>query len=239
MLSQLLQHPAALADFQERVVTDGGAYWDDVTDRSDDLTASFERGKKSLARVFEIGATAPNDGVVTKAVPSELAKWPRGTGYRIWALASTGIAACLAVAVGWLAAREPAGPPVPKAQVAWGWGKPGGLAADQSNPKDYLRGLAASAEEWSQYQPTDPVGVGTRIAELRVGCTRLMHSAYGPLAPADKAWLLDHCRAWAKVLDGHQQALDAGTDPLTVRAGMDESVRAIAATLREKAKQVG
>jgi hypothetical protein len=41
------------------------------------------------------------------------------------------------------------------------------------------------------------------------------------------------------VLDGHQQALDAGADPLTVRAAVDEAVRVIAGTLREKAKRVG
>src|SRR5262249_52905345 len=99
----------------------------------------------------------------------------------------------------------------------------------------YLNKLADNVEEWSQYQPTDAEGVGTRIAELRIGCTRLMHSTYGPLNPADKAWLLDHCRAWAKLLDGHQQALDSGAEPLKVRGEVDETVRTIAATLREKA----
>jgi hypothetical protein len=65
-----------------------------------------------------------------------------------------------------------------------------------------------------------------------------MHSSYGPLSPVDKAWLLENCRAWAKVLDGHLQALDAGADPVAVRAEVDETVRAIAAALREKATQV-
>jgi hypothetical protein len=94
-------------------------------------------------------------------------------------------------------------------------------------------------EEWSLHQPGDAAGVGARIAEFRTGCTRLMHSTYGPLTRADRAWLLEQCRAWAKILDAHQQALDNGADPLAVRAEVDETVRAIAATLREKAKQVG
>jgi hypothetical protein len=50
---------------------------------------------------------------------------------------------------------------------------------------------------------------------------------------------LERCRAWARALDGHQQALDAGTDPLAVRAAVDETVREMAASLREKAKQIG
>jgi hypothetical protein len=243
VLRQLLRHPAKLAVFQEQIVTDGGAYWDEVLDRSDDLAGPVKRGKRALERMLAANTPPSNKKATPKiaprAVPSEATKRNGRPGYKNWAIVSTGIAACLAVAVGFLAGRGPGEPPVPKAQIAWGWGKPSGLAADQSNPKDYLNKLAANAEEWSLHRPSDPVGVGTRIAELRIGCTRLMHSTYGPLSPADKAWLLENCRAWAKTLDGHQQSLDAGADPVAVRAEVDETVRAIAVALREKAKQVG
>lgn len=236
-LGQLLRNPAALAELQERILTDGGAYWDAVLDASDELADAAERGRHGLDRVLAAG---PPSG--RPAVPSERAGRAAGRGYKLWAFASTGVAACLAVAVGVLAVRGPegpSGPAVPKAQLAWGWAKPGGLAIDESDPKAYLTRLAANAEEWSLHRPSDPAGVGTRIAEFRIGCTRLMHSSYGPLAPADKAWLLDHCRVWAKRLDAHQQALDAGADPAAVRAAVDETVREIAATLRGKAGQVG
>ncbi|HKB03430.1 MAG TPA: hypothetical protein VKD90_14500 [Gemmataceae bacterium] len=251
VLRRLLRHPAKLAAFQERIVTDGGAYWDEVLDRTDDLAGALRRGKRSLERVLSGDTPPSNNKAISKAGPKAIpndaprvvsfdARKRRGRrGYRNWAILSTGIAACLAVAVGFLAARGPGEPPIPKAQMAWGWAKPSGLAADQSDPKGYLNKLAANAEEWSLHRPSDPVGVGTRIAELRVGCTRLMHSTYGPLSPADKAWLLENCRTWAKILDGHQQALDAGADPVAVRTQVDETVRAIAAALREKAKQVG
>jgi hypothetical protein len=140
---------------------------------------------------------------------------------------------------GLLAGGGPGETRIPKAQIAWGFGKPGGTATDETTSKDYLNKLAANAEEWSLHRPSDPTGVGTRVAEFRLGCTRLMHSTYGPLSPADRVWLLDHCRTWAKLLDGHQQALDTGADPLAVRAAVDETVREMAATLREKAKQAG
>jgi hypothetical protein len=236
VLTQLLKHPAALAEFQERIVTDGGVYWDEVIDRSDDLSKSFKRGERSLDRILSADAPPPKQKQGTKA--SKAAAPIARRTYKTWAIVSTGVAACLAVAVGLLALRGPDDPGVPKSKIAWGWGKPSGLATDQRTPKDYLNKLADNVEEWSQYQPSDAEGVGTRIAELRIGCTRLMHSNYGSLAPADKAWLLEQCRAWAKLLDQHQQALDAGTDPLTVRARMDETVRTIAATLREKSNQV-
>jgi hypothetical protein len=251
VLNQLIKHPVALAMFQERIVTDGGAYWDEVLDRSDDLSAVFERGKKSIERI--ISADAPplkgkaiakatpktTSKAKSKAVPSEVVKSTGGRGYKIWAFVSTGVAACLAMAVGYYSIQQLGEQPIPKSQIAWGWGKPSGLAAGGSNAKDYLNKLADNAEEWWQHQPGDAVGVGTRIAEFRIGCTRLMHSTYGPLKAEDKAWLLEHCREWAKKLDAHQQTLDTGADPKTVRADVDETVRGIATTLREKAKQLG
>ncbi|MCE9562138.1 MAG: hypothetical protein K8U57_08800 [Planctomycetes bacterium] len=247
VLSQLLKHPPTLAAFQERIALDGGAYWDNVLLQSDELLGAFERGKLALERVLSADAPPTLANATTRAtreetpksVPSERVKQLPVRGYKIWAFVSTGIAVCLAVVVGYLTTRGPEEPAVQKSQIAWGWGKPSGLALEQSNPKEYLNKLATNAEEWSAYQPSDPTGVGTRIAELRIGCTRLMHSAYGPLTPTDKAWLLEHCRQWAKMLDGHQQALDNGSDPLAVRAAVDETVREIATTLREKAKRVG
>jgi hypothetical protein len=247
VLQQLLRHPAELAAFQERIATDGGGYWDEVLDRSDELAGPLKRGRRSLERVLSADARPAGKRAVRKAghdappkpVPSEVVRRTSRPGYKNWAIVSTGVAACLAVAVGFLATRGPGEERVRKDQIAWGWGKPSGLASAESNPKDYLNKLAANAEEWSLHQPGDAVGLGTRVAELRIGCTRLMHSSYGPLSPAEKTWLLDQCRAWAKMLDVHQQALDAGADPLAVRAEVNETVRAIAGTLREKAKQVG
>ena len=49
---------------------------------------------------------------------------------------------------------------------------------------------------------------------------------------------MEQCRSWAKQLDGHLQALDGVADPLVVRAGVDETVRAVAIALREKAQQL-
>lgn len=242
VLSQLLRHPAVLAEFQEKVVINGGPYWDELLDASGAISESLRRGKVSLERVLSADRSPAVKVVAAtprKSVPSGPIRRDRGRGYRIWAMSSTAIAVCLVAAVAWLATRGPEEPPVLKSQIAWGWAKPSGLAVDQPDPRDYLNKLAANAEEWSLYRPSDANGIATRIAEMRLGCTRLMHSGYGPLSPADKAWLLEHCREWAKTLDQHQQALDAGADPLTVRAGMDETIRDIAATLREKAKQVG
>ena len=242
VLSKLLRNPAELAAFQERVVIDGGAYWDNLPDTADDLSERLERTRLSLKRSLAADpsaagrTTSPKAGTSSATSVAVKRTGPRGS--RTWAMVSTGIAACLAGVVVWLASSGPGEPPVLKSQIAWGWAKPGGLAVDRSSPRDYLNQLAINAEEWSLYRPGDSSGVGTRILELRLGCVRLMHSSYGPLSPPDKAWLLEQCREWARTLDSHQQSLDAGADPLAVRAAVDEMVREIATTLREKAKRL-
>jgi hypothetical protein len=239
LLRQLLRHPAALAELQERVVTDGGPYWDVVADRSDDLTESFDAGRRALDQLL----APPPAPKATKAVtvPSEVAKRTTGRSYKAWAFTSTAVAACLAVTVGVMVVRSLLQEEkVRKADVAWGWGKPNGLALDQDRPRDYLNQLAKNVEEWNDYKPDGPTAVALRLAEFRVGCSKLMHSSYGPLKPADKDWLLAKCREWGERLDAHQQDLDRRGDreSALVRAEVDKTVELIANTLRQKAKEV-
>jgi hypothetical protein len=246
VLTHLLKHPRLLVTLQEQVALAGGPYWDTVWDNSDELRDPFQRGKQAIERILAKDIASSNGTGDTKAAhrviriagPRASKKRRGGRGYKLWAIASTVVAAVLAVAVGLLAIRSPGEPRIPKVQIAWGWAKPNGLAADQSNPKDYLNKLAANVEEWLLHRPSDPTNLGIRIAEFRTGCTRLIHSQYGPLSQSDKAWLLEQCRGWAKELDGYLEALDGGADPLKVRAGVDETVRVAAATLRQRAQQL-
>ncbi|MGL6097678.1 MAG: hypothetical protein ACRC7O_18000 [Fimbriiglobus sp.] len=230
VLGQFLRHPHELAELQELVLTKGGPYWDEVAGSSDALTVGFERGKAALDSLLAVGSEPPT-------VPSERTRPSRERVYRVWASVSTGIAVCLAVAVGMQVLDSLAEPSA--ARVAWGWGKPTGLAADQPTPAVYLNKLADHVEEWAQERPADATGVSVRLAEFRTGCSRLMHSPYGPLADADKAWLLANCRAWAKQIDAHQQALDGGANPAAVRADVDELVQAISTALRNRVKAAG
>src|SRR5262245_56446944 len=47
-LRQLLHQPAALAELQELILTEGGPYWDGILHRSDELKAARDRGRVSL-----------------------------------------------------------------------------------------------------------------------------------------------------------------------------------------------
>src|SRR5262245_2633919 len=153
VLCELLHYPGLLAAFQERVVIDGGAYWDDLPDASDDLSERLKRGKLTLERT-SAADTPPAAGKATpeaepKTVMPKVVNRTGGRGYRMWAIVSTGVAVCLTVVVALLVGGKPDELPVVKAQIAWGWAKPSGLAFDQSSPSAYLSQLAANAEEWS------------------------------------------------------------------------------------------
>jgi hypothetical protein len=172
------------------------------------------------------------------APPSPAGKGAGGLGsaYRNWALASSALAACLLVAVAYLALTKP-GPEV--AAVNWGWAKPGGVPREARKPAEYLNALAATSEEWFDKRPDDAAGVAKRINEFRTGCSQLVFAPHAALAQVDRDWLVERCRAWAKKLDDHLTELERGGDALKVRGDADETIRKLQAALRERATQVG
>ena len=222
-LRRLLRQPSCLLGLQEAVLTEGGVWWDEVAADADGHDAAVARGRAHHAALFA-------------APPAQTDRQPkRVRTYKAWATVATALAACLLFVVGYLAwptEREPRGQ---FEKIAWGWGRPGGLANDATNRADYLNGLAKSADEWFEQRPTHAPVVGQRIAELRAGCSKLILSSYGPLPPDDKTWLLAKCREWAAAMDRHLAAVESGADPVGVRTEVDETIRGISTALRDRA----
>ena len=108
------------------------------------------------------------------------------------------------------------------------------MAPDASDRAAYLKGLAKSAEEWFEQKPTNAPMVAQRIAELRAGCSKLILSSCGPLPPDEKAWLIEKCKEWSRVMDAHLAAAEGGGDPVAVRGDVDATVRGISKTLRDR-----
>jgi hypothetical protein len=243
VLEQLLRHPKSLLELQEAVLSEGGAYWDEVATRADEMTATVERGRGALeAIVAQANPTREGEGGVARATPALAGgvRPERRRSYLTWALASSALAACLLVAVGYLTlVKKPDLGGTETAAVTWGWAKPGGIPQDAQKPAEYLIALAATSEEWFNKRPEDAAGVAKRINEFRTGCSQLIFSPHTPLEPADRDWLVERCRLWAKKLDEHLSALEAGADPLEVRKKADETINALRDKLRERAAQLG
>jgi hypothetical protein len=80
------------------------------------------------------------------------------------------------------------------------------------------------------------VGAALRPGELQAGCTRLPVAGHAGLPPAERAWLVERCLAWAGKLDDSVRALEAGAKVDGVRDDADAIVRSLIAALRDRAR---
>lgn len=129
---------------------------------------------------------------------------------------------------------EPPMPLVAPEGPAWGFEK---FAAGKpaAGREEYLRRMAAAAKEWYAKRPADAAGLARRIGEFRRGCSEIILAEHKSLPPDDRAWLKDRCQKWAAALDKHLAAVEAGGDPVAVRAEVDDAVNKIAAALLGRA----
>jgi hypothetical protein len=232
---QLLIRPRSLLALQERILTEGGSYWDALANSQPELDELAESG---LGRVVAAlaGRSVNEEAVVLRPAPPTTMVPPAWYG-RPWFVSLATAAAVLACV--YTGARQfglfstAANPPA----VAWGWARPGALPED-APPAAYLNGLADAAGDWSKKRPDDPAGLARRIGEFRQGCSALILAEHKPLSEKDRQWLKERCRTWAGKLDLQLTALEAGEEPLKVRDNVDAIVKRLVDALHERAKDV-
>jgi hypothetical protein len=224
----LLARPVLLLDLQERVLVEGGDYWDhlaaDVDDHDPDLERRWQRLRASIARpgLHSNPARQP-------------ARLPTSRPWAVAGLASLCTAAAMLLAMfAWQRwSPQPAAPQ----PGGWGWNRTEALAAD-APPAEYLRGLAESAAEWFDREPTTRAELAARIVQFRHGCSTLMLSDHPPLSDADRVWLQSRCRLWADKLNAHLVDLESGRDIVDVRSDVDGVVLKLVEALETRARSV-
>lgn len=221
---ELLTRPALLLELQEDVLRRGGPYWDQVARTMPALHLKVEEGRKRLPEA-DVNAR-PRAGV--RPAAGAATPWYRQTWFACLATAAA-VLVCVGV---WMMAR-----PAPSADVAWGWQRPGAVP-ENATASAYLERLADGADQWFARRPEDADALAKRIGEMRQGCSRLIRASHGPLKEADRQWLVERCKAWAKEFDAALLALEEGKEVGEVRQKMDETVRKLEKALRERAKQV-
>jgi hypothetical protein len=222
-LRRLFREPGLLIELQNRVLTEGGAYWDQKLQESDELAQGTDAG---WARLSETLADK------TKVSPFREAVSLRPTRPVRWFVA--GVAAAAAVAVIGIMVQDQIQGPAQVAQAGWGWNRANAFPRNVSG-EQYLRILADEAEEWRRKQPDTPQALAQRINEFREGCSRLILDEHQPLKPPDRKWLVEHCHLWAKTLDEQLAELEAGKDVAAVRGQVDQLVERLAKILRDQA----
>jgi hypothetical protein len=267
LLTRLLTSPERLLDLQERVLLEGGMHWqkriDECPDEELDRIASrswqqirrvtsHPPGLASSAAVATAVDTVTGESrtevapVVSQSPVSRSSAPSRPKEQRSW---RTLLAAAAILLLGFLGLHEagllaprpdvdPGQAPVLAASPDWGWQRPGAIPA-VGTPQTYLNTLADGAHEWFKARPADAAGVRERISKFREGCSTLIASTHDPLAAADRKWIVEKCLAWRDKLDQHLAALDAGADPLQVRAQADETVTNLIRALRTRSSELG
>lgn len=219
-LRQLTQRPEYLLHLQERVLLEGGPFWDTIP-RTPLIVEAAQRGRKRLLE-REVPPVAP---------ASARTKSTTNTSARYWMVA---VSSAAAIVVGIFLGTQFTKSPASTTEVAWGWSKPGALKQDVTAPV-YLSALADQAAEWHNARPTDAPTLAKRINELRANCSTLLLAEHRPLAAADRDWLRERCRAWSQSFDQQLVALENGAAPNEVRAEMDKVVDKLTNALRQRA----
>lgn len=229
-LGSLLRDPWLLPGVQELAFVEGADHWTTLVMQT--APTATDAGAGLLRRLGAAGPSrtpgdpAPGLAVAAPRPDRERRSLGRAPG---WLAA---LAACLLVAVAtWSLVR----PPVTGAP--WGWNRPDALAA-AATPDAYLRGLADAAAEWSDVIPSAEPQLAGRLADLLAGCDRLIAAPHEPLAPADREWLVERCKAWREKIAGHVAALAESHDVAAVRHEADATVEKLVKALRARAEEV-
>ena len=223
-VQKLLVEPALLLEMHGIISAQGGEYWDRIGRSLPEVDAHVERGRRQLKQFLA------NEAPTTSSIRSAVPRGARVSWYRrpMFVSLATAASVLLVVFLWQLSAPKPLG-------VRWGWNRPESMAAN-ATPSHYLNGLADAADEWFNKRPDHAADLARRLNEFRQGCSTLILAQHQPLAAKDREWLVEKCRAWAAKLDKHLTDLEAGQEPLKVRAEADETVQRLIQALRDRAK---
>lgn len=212
VLCQLLQNPKLLLDLQEKVLIEGGPYWDNLLARADGMNEHVE---------------------TSRAYVEALVRRDRG---RAWPGVVLALAASVFLVVGvWWQLQLNR----PGTDDLWGWSRPDVLREDRT-AQEYLTGLADAANEWFDKPPQSAEALDRRLTQMIQGCSRLIQAEHSPLVKADRVWLIASCKKWAVKLDNHLAELKSGKKDLAaVQQDADKTIHQLVEALRARARQVG
>jgi hypothetical protein len=219
-LRQLLEHPQLLLSLQDEIVQHGGEHWMQRPLRREEEVA--------LASQWKLLESVMSPPIVAPAPPATQRGW----------FGRAAIAAVLSAAATLTIAFSLRDRLIPAPAPGWGWEKPGALAVNLP-PREYLNHLAEAAQDWFKKRPENAPDLARRVAQFRQGCSTLILAEHAALAPADRDWLRERCRAWATKLDAHLAAIEAGEDVASVRTAADETVNKLIKAIRDRAREVG
>ncbi|MFT5328670.1 MAG: hypothetical protein ACI8P0_006585 [Planctomycetaceae bacterium] len=208
-LRSLFANPVILFELQERVLIDGGEYWESIP-ISDDHQQTVDRGWERLQ------TSIPDRQPLSRR--------------RLLQIVTSVAAAVVVGGIVWLN-QPPAGP-------SWGWDRPDALTVDL-DASDYLNHLADAADEWFKKPRDTQAALAKRLSDFRHGCDTLIEAPHPQLSNDDREWLIGKCKAWSGKLDEHLAALAAGRPVAEVSQAADETLQKLSDALRTRVSPTG
>jgi hypothetical protein len=226
---ELLRHPRLLYELQDKLLVDRTAYWRGL--QSAELNQVIKEHWPPIEAALDQHTISASEPVRPRSIVTSATNKRRRTG---WIAFASALAAMLLI--GFFVVQSRIGNRA--AMTSWGWGRSGALAVDMPAPA-YLNHLAGVAQEWSRERPETKEGLARRLRELRTNCDALIAAPHPPLVAADRAWLVERCRAWATTFDQQLVELQTGKKAIVdVQAEADATVNKLITALRERAKAV-
>lgn len=240
-VQQLLRNPDSLFELQEKILLEGSEYWQQ-------LARQPAIGFDTSLNIFSLSMEATSAYSINLDRPQPLTHKPLVTPhskvsqpwYQHPLLISLATAAAVLIATN-MYDRFQAANSAEQTQVAsadgWGWDRPGALVSNVA-PDVYMNKLADGAGDWFNKQPEDARQLATRIAQFRQGCSTLILADHSALAAADEEWLVGKCQAWAKKLDAHLAAVEAGEPFNEIKSATNETIKQLIGALRTRSSEL-
>ncbi len=183
-MGRLLKQPELLLELQERVLIDGGAYWESLP-LEPELVAAVQQGWQRLSseRGLSAGVEHVSNVLNSSSITSTLETCSTTESLRQARRIVVAAAAMVLIAFGLWLLPKPNQP-----LLAWGWNRPGTFAADQ-----YLDRLADRADEWHQRPHETPDQLRNDLTDFRQACLTLLDATYDPLPPEQRDELKKCC----------------------------------------------
>ncbi|MCX7423927.1 MAG: hypothetical protein NT013_30955 [Planctomycetia bacterium] len=218
-LRRLLKQPGLLLELQERVLIDGGTYWNSLPLELEHIAA--------VEHVFNVLKQNSFQAPRLTSTLETCATKTRASLRRSRRIVLTAAAVVLAAFGLWLFPKPDQHPP------AWGWNRPGTFAADVTTDQ-YLDRLADRADEWRRRPHDAPDQLHNDLTDFRQACLIMLEATHDPLPPEQRDELKKRCRKWLGKIDDHLAALDAGDNLAEVRQQADETIGKLAAAIRKR-----
>ena len=226
VIRSLLRQPSLLLELQEKVMMNGGKYWQEKTNHAYSTTNAGVVLRGLGADVSSASTSAPVDS----SKPSQVVTTKSNEGWnqkQVFGLVAALAAALLVMVSIW----QPWGQGSTVAKANWGFSKSGLLSSDTSEA-EMLEQLVDASASWHNKTPASKEQLEKRLREFDQGCKMLLNSDLPQLSATNRRAVHNACEDCRSAIAQQLSALKSGAGLAKVQAGSDKAIDQLTSSLR-------